>query len=104
MTRDAARRLRLAKRAARDCLAQGGSSAQAAAAAQAFGTPCGEDSDTSDDSCGEDVEPEALTEPEATLADAVEQCSVEDGGAGGPTSMAVAEPAAAASKEAVEVT
>ena len=83
MTRDAARRLRLAKRAARDCIASGGSIEQAAAAAQAFGTPCdGSDSDGSDDSdAGSDVEIDEAEE----LSNAVEgQLHVADGG--GPSS------------------
>ena len=50
MTRDASRRLRLAKTAARECLKGGGSVEQAAAAAQAYGTPAGDDSDGSEDS------------------------------------------------------
>eukprot|EP00966_Prymnesium_polylepis_P309336 7148234-Prymnesium_polylepis.1 len=37
MTRDAARRLKLAKRAARAVLSEGGTAASAASAAQAFG-------------------------------------------------------------------
>ena len=44
--RDSARRLRLAKRAAKDVIRGGGSAQQAAAAAQAFGMPC--EDDTSD--------------------------------------------------------
>ena len=47
MTRDAVRRLRLAKAAARACIAGGGTAADAAAAAQSFGAPCG-NSDVSD--------------------------------------------------------
>ena len=50
MTRDASRRLRLAKTAARECLKGGGSVEQAAAAAQEYGTPAGDDSDGSEDS------------------------------------------------------
>lgn len=52
MSRDASRRLRLAKRASKQCIAAGGSLAQAAAAAQAFGTPC--DSASSDGSGGDE--------------------------------------------------
>ena len=42
MTRDAARRLRLAKKAAKAVIAAGGTHLEAVAAAQAFGTPVGE--------------------------------------------------------------
>ena len=49
MTRDAARRLVLAKRAARGVLGSGGTAAAAAAAAQQFGTPCDGSSGSSDD-------------------------------------------------------
>ena len=70
MTSGAAKRLRLAKRAAKDCLANGGSNAAAAAAAQAFGTPCGDNSDVSDDD----------EDHEQTLVSAVEeQLVVTDG-------------------------
>ena len=67
MTRDASRRLRLAKRAARECLAGGGSAEQAAAAAQAYGTPCGDDSDASEDS-DDPVEEEEDHEQELSAA------------------------------------
>ena len=72
MTRDAARRLKSAKRAARAVLKAGGTVADAAAAAQAFGTPAdGADSDCSesDSSSGHDGE----------LAQAVTQLSVHQG-------------------------
>jgi hypothetical protein len=53
MTRDAARRLRLAKGAAAEVLAAGGGIAAAALAAQAFGSdPGGSDSDSGGDGCG----------------------------------------------------
>eukprot|EP01043_Picozoa_sp_COSAG02_P033171 COSAG02_NODE_2253_length_9348_cov_21.784842_5_plen_192_part_00 len=48
MTRDAAKRLRLAKMAAAEILVAGGSRADAAKAAQAFGSSCGGSSSSSD--------------------------------------------------------
>ena len=49
MTRDAARRLKLAKKAAKAVLSGGGTLSDAAQAAQAYGTPAeGENSDASD--------------------------------------------------------
>jgi len=56
MTRDASRRLTLAKRAARAVLSAGGTMAVAAAAAQAFGTPC--DGSGSDGGSGSDSDAE----------------------------------------------
>ena len=59
MTRDASRRLRLAKKAAKTCLAAGGSAEAAAAVAQAFGTPAdgGSSDDNDDDSDAEEPDP-----------------------------------------------
>ena len=55
MTRDAVRRLKMAKKAAKSILASGGTLADAAQAAQAYGTPAeGDNSDASD--TGEDDE------------------------------------------------
>jgi|MDSY01.2.fsa_nt_gb hypothetical protein len=69
MTREAARRLRLAKSAAAAIRKKGGSEAQAAAAAQAFGTPCddGSGSDVSDGSESADEDDDQASRPEAQL-------------------------------------
>ena len=56
MTRDAARRLRLAKKAAKAVIAAGGTHLEAVAAAQAFGTPVGDEDDSNDDSGMSDAE------------------------------------------------
>ena len=101
MTRDAVRRLRSAKRAARECLARGGSAEEAASAAQAFGTPCGDDSDASDDSEqgeAEEEEEEEDESQEATLSAAIEgQLRVADsGGAVAPPAVPSAAGAASA--------
>ena len=62
--------------------------AQAAIAAQAFGTPCEDKSDASDDSCSsEDDDEQALT-------DAVHQCSVTDGTAARQSVPSAAQPEA----------
>ena len=76
MTRDAAKRLRLAKRAARECLASGGDAAAAALAAQQFGTPAGEQSDDeeedgSDDDGADEEEDDEEEAVEPMLAQAV---------------------------------
>ena len=64
MTRDAARRLRLAKKAAKTVLAAGGTLSAAAAAAQAHGTPADAEGGNSDasDSGGDAGEDEDLAE------------------------------------------
>ena len=71
MTRDAVRRLRLARKAAKAVLAGGGTVAEAAAAAQAHGTPAadGESSDAEEDEEDDDEE-DALTKEieEMTMA------------------------------------
>ena len=84
--------MKLAKKAAKEVLSSGGNAEQAAAAAQAFGTPC-DDDDNSDDSDDSDAEPldavdEANGEEDAeqVLSAAVEeQCSVGAGTSSGPT-------------------
>ena len=78
MTRDASRRLRLAKRAAKKVLASGGSLAEAAAAAQEYGTPAdGADSEASDSGEGDDAVDEV-----GAYAASLQQLSIaEDAGA-----------------------
>lgn len=89
MTRDAARRLKLAKRAAAAVLASGGPLEAAASAAQQFGTPAGDGSDTeaSEGSDGEgddargDARDDARDDAQA-LACAVEAQLAVSGGTG----------------------
>ena len=119
MTRDAARRLRLAKRAARECLASGGDAAAAALAAQQFGTPAGEQSDDEEDGSDdegaeeEDDDEEEAVEPmlaqavkgqlriaEAPEADAPEVASTEGGLA---AAAAVGDSASASGEAMVEL-
>jgi hypothetical protein len=68
MTNDEAKRLRLAKKAARVVLRSGGSTEAAAAAAQAYGTPCDDNSEASDSGADEEQQiaeeslPDAIAE------------------------------------------
>ena len=86
MTRDAARRLRSAKRAARGVLQGGGTAAEAALAAQAFGTPAdgGESGDESDSAQASADDEEDDDDDEVDAAElAAAELSVSGAGAGG---------------------
>eukprot|EP01051_Picozoa_sp_SAG22_P007024 SAG22_NODE_480_length_9955_cov_3.601258_2_plen_234_part_00 len=80
MSRDAARRLKLAKLAAAEVLSVGGTAAQAAAAAQAFGSdPAGSSSDEEAEAEEEEEEEEEeLGEPEAEILMAAPGAVTED--------------------------
>ena len=85
MTRDAARRLRSAKKAARGVLQGGGTAAEAALAAQAFGTPAdgGESGDESDSAQASADDEEDDDDDEVDAAElAAAELSVSAAGAG----------------------
>lgn len=98
MTRDAARRLRLAKRAAVAVLKAGGTSEAAAAAAQAHGTPCA-DSDASDASEEDEASEDAEDETVLAAVDGLAIGDVASAGSPAAATQAAATQAAAASQD-----
>jgi len=111
MTKDASRRLKLAKKAAASILGTGGSISEAATAAQAFGTPAdGEESDESggDESGSDDAEELSLAVDALNVDKPVSQAggeslssSVAEALAGGST-RETSQQAAAAPADGIE--
>ena len=100
MTRDAARRLRQAKRAARAVLTDGGTAEQAAVAAQSFGTPC--EGESSDEDESEDSDGAAAADADA-LSKAIDELAVSTcADAAGPSAPAPLLSTSASSADSAE--